>query len=132
MSSESKSRMTPWRRCNGPRVGSSATGCAAPWRSPTSFFCVAIRRDVVEEIGLLDEVYGLGYYEDDDYCRRASQANYKLVIADDVFVHHDHSVSFDKLGAKAAELMARNRGIFERRWGPWPPHRYRDEAGFGS
>ncbi len=97
-----------------------------------AFFCVAIRRSVIEEIGLLDEVYGLGYYEDDDYCRRASQANYKLVIADDVFVHHDHSVSFDKLGGKAAELMARNRVIFEQRWGPWPPHRYRDEAGFGS
>ena len=77
-------------------------------------------------------MYGLGYYEDDDYCRRAARANYKLVIADDVFVHHDHSVSFDKLGAKAAEQMARNRVIFEERWGPWPPHRYRDEAGFGS
>ncbi len=100
--------------------------------SNLAFFCVAIRRSVIEEIGLLDEVYGLGYYEDDDYCRRASQANYKLVIADDVFVHHDHSVSFDKLGGKAAELMARNRVIFEQRWGPWPPHRYRDEAGFGS
>ncbi len=97
-----------------------------------AFFCVAIRRGVLEEIGLLDEVYGLGYYEDDDYCRRASQANYKLVIADDVFVHHAHSVSFDKLGEKAAEQMARNRVIFEQRWGPWPPHRYRDEAGFGA
>src|SRR5712692_2233030 len=97
-----------------------------------AFFCAAIRRGVLEEIGLLDEVYGLGYYEDDDYCRRASQANYKLVIADDVFVRHAHSVSFDKLGEKAAEQMARNRVIFEQRWGPWPPHRYRDEAGFGA
>ncbi len=97
-----------------------------------AFFCVAIRRAVLEEIGLLDEAYGLGYYEDDDYCRRASEANYKLVIADDVFVHHYHSVSFDTLGGKAAEQMARNRAIFEERWGPWPPHRYRDEAGFGS
>ena len=96
-----------------------------------AFFCVAIRRGVLEEIGLLDEVYGVGYFEDDDYCRRASQANYKLVIADDVFVHHYHSVSFDALGEKAAEQMARNRAIFEQRWGPWPPHRYRDEAGFG-
>ncbi len=97
-----------------------------------AFFCVAIRREVLEEVGLIDEVYGLGYYEDDDYCRRAAKANYKLVIVDDVFVHHDHSVSFDTLGAKAAEQMTRNRVIFEERWGPWPAHRYRDEAGFGA
>jgi len=97
-----------------------------------AFFCVAIRRSVLEEIGLLDEVYGLGYYEDDDYCRRAAQANYKLVVVDDVFVHHAHSVSFDKLGEERVEQMARNRVIFEQRWGPWPPHRYREEAGFGT
>jgi GT2 family glycosyltransferase/glycosyltransferase involved in cell wall biosynthesis/Tfp pilus assembly protein PilF len=97
-----------------------------------AFFCVAIRRGVLEEIGLLDEAYGIGYFEDDDYCRRASEANYKLVIADDVFVHHYHSVSFDTLGEKAAEQMARNRAIFEQRWGSWSPHRYRDEAGFGA
>ncbi len=97
-----------------------------------AFFCVAIRRSVLDEIGLLDEVYGVGYYEDDDYCRRAAQANYQLVIVDDVFVHHTHSVSFDKLGEERLEQMARNRVIFEERWGPWPPHRYRDEAGFGG
>jgi GT2 family glycosyltransferase/glycosyltransferase involved in cell wall biosynthesis/Flp pilus assembly protein TadD len=97
-----------------------------------AFFCVAIRRGVLEEVGLLDEAYGIGYFEDDDYCRRVSEANYKLVIADDVFVHHYHSVSFDTLGEKAAEQMARNRAIFEQRWGPWSPHRYRDEAGFGA
>jgi GT2 family glycosyltransferase/glycosyltransferase involved in cell wall biosynthesis len=97
-----------------------------------AFFCVAIRRGVIEEIGLLDEVYGIGYFEDDDYCRRASQANYKLVVADDVFVHHYHSVSFGALGEKAAEQMARNRAIFEERWGAWTPHRYRDEPGFAD
>ena len=97
-----------------------------------AFFCVAIRRGVLDEIGLLDEVYGLGYYEDDDYCRRVAQANYKVVIVDDVFVHHAHSVSFDQLGEERLEQMARNRVIFEERWGPWPSHRYRDEVGFGG
>jgi hypothetical protein len=98
-----------------------------------AFFCVAIRRSVLDEVGLIDEVYGLGYFEDDDYCQRARQANYRLVIADDVFVHHHHSVSFDTLDVVGwkAEQMARNRLIFEERWGPWQPHRYRDEPGFG-
>jgi GT2 family glycosyltransferase len=97
-----------------------------------AFFCVAIRREVIERIGLLDEAYGLGFFEDDDYCRRAKEAGYRLVIADDVFVHHHLSVSYDTLGSgAAAELMVRNRAIFEARWGPWQPHRYRDEPGFG-
>jgi GT2 family glycosyltransferase/tetratricopeptide (TPR) repeat protein len=96
-----------------------------------AFFCVAIRRRVVDEVGLLDEAYGIGFFEDDDYCRRVRQANWKLAIADDVFVHHHLSISFDALGDKAAELMARNRALFEERWGPWQPHRYREEPGFG-
>ncbi len=96
-----------------------------------AFFCVAIRRSVLDEVGLLDESYGLGFFEDDDYCRRVEKANYKMVIADDVFVHHHLSVSFDTIGAKAGEQMARNRVLFEERWGPWQPHRYRDEPGFG-
>jgi GT2 family glycosyltransferase len=96
-----------------------------------AFFCVAIRRSVIEQVGLVDEAFGIGYFEDDDYCRRVQQAGYRMVVADDVFVHHHLSVSFDALGAKAGELMARNKALFEERWGPWQPHRYRDEPGFG-
>jgi hypothetical protein len=96
-----------------------------------AFFCVAMRRSVIDEVGLLDEAYGLGFFEDDDYCRRAAEQGYKMVIADDVFVHHHLSVSWQTLGRKAGEQMTRNREIFERRWGPWRAHRYRDEPGFG-
>ncbi|MBV9826023.1 MAG: glycosyltransferase [Alphaproteobacteria bacterium] len=96
-----------------------------------AFFCVAIRRAVIDKVGLLEEAYGIGFFEDDDYCRRAKSAGYRLVIADDVFVHHELSVSFDTMGTKAAELMARNRTLFEERWGAWTPHQYRAEPGFG-
>jgi GT2 family glycosyltransferase/tetratricopeptide (TPR) repeat protein len=97
-----------------------------------AFFCVAIRRSVLEEVGLLDDVYGLGFFEDDDYSRRAKRANYKLIIVDDVFVHHHLSASYSALGSAASdELMARNKAIFEQRWGVWEPHRYRDEPAFG-
>jgi hypothetical protein len=96
-----------------------------------AFFCVALRRRSIDEIGLLDEVYGLGFFEDDDYCQRVARAGYRMVIADDVFVHHHLSAAFDTLGAKAQEQMTRNRAIFEERWGPWRPHRYRNEPGFG-
>ena len=97
-----------------------------------AFFCIAMRRAVLDEVGLLDEAYGIGFFEDDDYCRRVRQAGYRLVIADDVFVHHHLSASFAPRGSEANDaLMARNKGIFEERWGPWQPHCYRDAPGFG-
>ena len=97
-----------------------------------AFFCVAIRRDVIDKVGLLDEAFGLGFFEDDDYCRRVEKAGYKMVVVDDVFVHHHLSASFNALGAERKRLqMERNKAIYEARWGSWKPHRYRDEAGFG-
>lgn len=98
-----------------------------------AFFCVAIRSDVIERVGYLDEAYGLGFFEDDDFAQRVRGAGFKLVICDDVFVHHHLSASFDKLGGeKKRQLMERNQKIFERKWGKWKPHKYRDEQGFGE
>jgi hypothetical protein len=96
-----------------------------------AFFAVALSRRTIDLVGMLDERYGLGFFEDDDYCMRANERGVKMVIADDVFVHHHLSVSFNALGARASELMKKNRALFEERWGTWEPHRYRDEPGFG-
>lgn len=91
-----------------------------------AFFCVAIRRELIEKVGLLDEAFGRGFFEDDDYCMRARNAGYKVVIADDVFVHHHLSASFNKLkDAEREKLFESNKVIYERKWGKWNPHRYR-------
>lgn len=42
-----------------------------------SFACVAIRRDVFDRVGLLDETYFM-YFEDMDLCRHARQAGFKV------------------------------------------------------
>lgn len=88
---------------------------------------------MIDQLGGLDEGYGTGYFEDDDYCHRARAAGYRLVVCDDVFVHHHHSASFDLMGNDAkADLVRRNRRRFEKRWGRWTPHVYRDAPGFGE
>jgi GT2 family glycosyltransferase/glycosyltransferase involved in cell wall biosynthesis len=96
-------------------------------RTPTvAFFCVAIRRAVYEEVGGLDEAFGVGFFEDDDYCRRVAAAGYGIAIAEDVFVHHHLSASFDALGAtRKQELFAKSKAVYEAKWGEWTPHVYR-------
>lgn len=91
-----------------------------------AFFCVAMRRPTYEKVGPLDEQFGVGFFEDDDYCRRVEAAGLRVVCADDVFVHHHLSASFDALKAeKKRELFERNKALYEAKWGPWTPHRYR-------
>jgi GT2 family glycosyltransferase/glycosyltransferase involved in cell wall biosynthesis len=91
-----------------------------------AFFCVALRRKVYEQIGGLDESFGLGFFEDDDYCNRVRAAAWRLAIAEDVFVHHHLSASFDQLKASSRQaLFEKNRAIYESKWGPWVPHEYR-------
>jgi GT2 family glycosyltransferase/glycosyltransferase involved in cell wall biosynthesis len=63
------------------------------------FFCVAFPRKVYEQVGLLDEALRIGFFEDDDYCKRTRLAGYKIGIAEDVFVHHHLSASFSGSGA---------------------------------
>ncbi|MBR8828129.1 MAG: glycosyltransferase family 2 protein [Gomphosphaeria aponina SAG 52.96 = DSM 107014] len=44
----------------------------------TSFACVLIRREVIEQIGLMDEGYFM-YYDDVSYCRKARNAGWKIL-----------------------------------------------------
>ena len=81
-------------------------------------FCMLFRRELFEQIGLLDESFGSGNYEDDDYCLRAELAGYRNLLAGDVFVHHAGGASFsgNNLDREAANL--RNRRIFMQKWNP--------------
>ncbi|WP_197995474.1 glycosyltransferase [Gimesia algae] len=91
-----------------------------------AFFCAMISRQVINEVGVLDEVFGCGFFEDDDYCIRARNAGYKIAITEDVFIHHHLSASFNKLKAEQRQqLFDKNKQIFEEKWGTWTPHVYR-------
>lgn len=95
-----------------------------------AFFCVAMRREVFAAVGGLDEAFGLGFFEDDDYCRRVERAGWSIACAEDVFVHHHLSASFDALKAETKRaLFESNKALYEAKWGPWVPHRYRDGVG---
>jgi O-antigen biosynthesis protein len=91
-----------------------------------AFFCVMMPKEVFEKIGELDEKFGLGFFEDDDYCRRTFVAGYQIKLAEDVFVHHHLSASFNKLPSEdRQQLFDENKKYFESKWGAWKPHAYR-------
>ncbi|MGE0419100.1 MAG: glycosyltransferase [Acetobacteraceae bacterium] len=58
-------------------------------------FCMYIRRDALNQVGLFDEqTFGRGYGEENDFCVRASRLGWQHILACDSFVYHKGSVSF--------------------------------------
>jgi GT2 family glycosyltransferase len=55
-----------------------------------AFFCVALKRRAVNEVGPLDETF-VGGGDDDDYCRRLRKAGYVLGLSLDTYVIHHSS-----------------------------------------
>lgn len=94
-----------------------------------AMFCVGMRKAVTDQVGPLDERFGLGMFEDEDYARRMQQAGYRVICAEDVFVHHYGMASFSKLAdAEYRELFERNKRLYEEKWGePWVPHQSRTQ-----
>ena len=91
--------------------------------SMLAFFCVALRRDVFLEVGGLDERFGLGMFEDDDYAERVRRAGLKILCTQDVFIHHWGSASFTRLNNRQFfQLHKQNQRLFEEKWNrPWQP-----------
>lgn len=103
----------------------SHVGQLYPLRT-AAFFCVMLRAEIFALVGDLDEAFGRGFFEDDDYCRRIERAGFEIACADDVFIHHQLSASFSKLrGLERERLFDENRRIYEAKWGAWAPHSYR-------
>ncbi|MGG3283047.1 glycosyltransferase family 2 protein [Paenibacillus solani] len=83
--------------------------------------CFLFKRELMDRIGLLDERYSPGHFEDDDYCYRARNAGYTCKIAGDVFIFHHGSASFAKQDmGKVKLLIDRNRQKFMDKWGVDP------------
>ena len=98
-----------------------------------AMFCVALRRATFDEIGPLDERFGIGMFEDDDYALRVRQRGLRVVCAEDAFIHHWGAASFSKLPRETYDtLFDENRRQFEDKWGAsWQPHQYRSTASAG-
>ena len=79
-------------------------------------FCMLFRHRLADSIGLLDESFGTGNFEDDDFCLRAAIEGFRNLIAGDVFIHHYGSRSFTGNRIDYGSAMHGNRKVFSDKW----------------
>lgn len=62
-----------------------------------AFFCTVFKTEVFRELGYFDERFGVGYGEDDDYCKRMRDAKMQLAVSLGTYVFHNHQSTFKRM-----------------------------------
>jgi GT2 family glycosyltransferase len=82
---------------------------------------MAFRRQVLDEVGLLDEGFWPGYYEDADFCFRVHEAGYEVWYVPEACLIHDESAALS--GTRNLQV-AFNRGRIRFVLKHLPPERF--------
>ncbi len=85
---------------------------------------MALRTEVLRRVGLFDEVFSPGYYEDVDLCVRLREEGWRVVYCPRAVATHAESAAFSDWPARLA-LSQRNRLLFALRYMGAPS--FRDE-----
>ena len=80
-------------------------------------FCFLVKKEVVDKVGALDEVFTPGNFEDDDYSFRILEAGFQLILNRNVFIHHFGSISWKDGNNEFANLLSNNKQKFYNKWG---------------
>lgn len=80
--------------------------------------CFMVHRRVFRQIGLFDENFRIGQFEDTDFFRRARSAGFRLGIVGCGFLHHFGSVTQDAVRSTWVEkpYAAENRAYYNAKW----------------
>lgn len=78
-------------------------------------FCMYIKREVLNQVGMLDaQTFEKGYGEENDFCWRAEQFGYIAVLCDDTYIYHSGTTSF--VSTDKIKLMQDHSKILEERY----------------
>lgn len=81
-----------------------------------SGFCLLIKREVINKVGLFDENFKVGGMEDIDYSKRVRKKSYRLICAGDTFVFHYKNVTFAGSKFNKREIVKKNQKILQKKW----------------
>jgi len=77
-------------------------------------FCMGVNADLAKKIGMfVEDTFGKGYGEENDWCQRAIKEGYKNLIVPNLFVYHKHGGSFT--AAEKQKLLQKNAAILLER-----------------
>ncbi|MBE7211151.1 MAG: glycosyltransferase [Gluconacetobacter diazotrophicus] len=98
------------------RMIQACSGVLYPEAPTGNGFCMYVRRDCLDAVGLFDAAaFPRGYGEENDFCMRAMRAGFRNIVDDRTFIHHKRSASFGNGDAKAA-LYENGRAIVSSRY----------------
>ncbi len=83
-------------------------------------FCMYIPVAAIDEVGLMDPVFGRGYAEEVDWCCRAVERGWRHVLAPSAFAFHMGSATNTEAGllAKGMRTVSVNEALVDHRH-PW-------------
>ncbi|MDD1702410.1 MAG: glycosyltransferase [Methanoregula sp.] len=82
-------------------------------------FCMYIKREVLDTIGIFDEIsFGKGYCEENDFCMRAIKAGYSNRLCDNTYIYHVGERSFSQT---RNERIEKNMKILSSRYPDYLP-----------
>lgn len=92
--------------------------CEENHTEPTmlAFVCVYLPRSTIKRVGLFDERFLHGCWEDNDYCRRATDSGISLGICGRCHMVHDHAHTTFAALPNYREILDENRQRFEAKW----------------
>lgn len=94
----------------------------------TVFAVAYLKRDCINTIGLLDEDL-FAYFEDTEYCFRATKAGFTVMYAGSVSPLHHHNTSTRENKVDFWKMYLKSREVFKKKWGTWlEEERYDTEA----
>lgn len=87
-------------------------------------FCMMLRDGVWQRAGEFDTRFGIGNYEDDDYCTRVRKLGFRLGVAEGCFVYHFGGRTFEGMGLTGDDydkLLQENRRKYAEKWDVYLP-----------
>lgn len=82
----------------------------------TGFCCAIIKREVWEKIGYFDEQFAPCMSEQEDYCLRAKEAGFKVVVSPKAYYVHYVGVSTQDNRDYYQEILWKNKIKFLNKW----------------
>lgn len=79
-------------------------------------FCMLIKREILFRVGVLDEMFGPGGYEDYDYCMRVKHEGYNIVVAMDTFIFHIGGKGYSSNDMDYTHLRSKNIELLIYKW----------------